>query len=44
VGRRSSALCRVVALPVDVRHEGVGRDAAEPADVDGLDLAFGKQP
>ena len=42
VGARGRSICRAgvfVALLVDVGGEGVGRDAAEPTDVDGLDLA-----
>jgi hypothetical protein len=33
----------LAALPVDVGAEGVGGDAAQPADVDGLDLRVGQQ-
>jgi hypothetical protein len=34
---------RVAELPVDVGGEGVGRDAAQPTDVDGFELAVGEQ-
>jgi hypothetical protein len=33
----------VAELPVDVDGEGLGRDAAQPADADGLDLSVGEQ-